>query len=1192
MNPLEVKRRAARGLEARDVRPLELPRQVVRLSNGQYTVQLNGVGSGFSECRGLAVSRWVPDPTCDADGFHIFLRDLDDGAVWSAGFQPTRVMPDDYAFSWSPGAAEIARVDGDLECRTTICVDPSDDLELRRCRLTNHGGSTRRIELTSYVEFVLARRDADESHPTFSKLFIETEFAAERNAVLARRRPRSASESEQWACHGIVVGQTETIGDGIQFETNRARFIGRGRTLSRPRALDPKSRLTGDWGAVLDPIGSLRTAISLEAGETCQIVWMLAAARSRPEIERLAAKVGDIQHSDEIFNAAAQASKSVNGNESVSELVRLEGAAPLRQTVPAPHIETPSAASELSKRAVFRPAADGKDGVVSHNGKREILRFDNGFGGFSADGREYVIRLQPNGRGGHHLPPRPWTNVIANEQAGFLITERGAGYTWAGNSRHNRLTAWNNDPVCDPLVEAIWIRDEEAKTFWSLTPGPTPAAVPYEVRHGFGYTTFQHASHEIEQRVTLFMAPEEPVKLARVQLVNRGRTTRQLTLFSYTQWNLGSSIGDSATAVTTKYDAVLDAILARNPNREQFNDSVAFSAVAVDTVDPADNRPDISYSGDRTHFLGELGQLESPAALVIGKRLDNRVGGNLDPCAAWQVTIELAAGEIFECTILLGEAADQDTTAALIRKYRQPREVERAFEQSKAFWRQMLAAVQIETPDAELDLMVNGWLPYQNLSCRMWARSAYYQPGGAFGFRDQLQDSAAMIFHRPDITRRQIVRHASEQFPEGDVLHWWHPEAGAGLRTRFSDDLLWLPYVTASYIAATGDEKVLDEVVPFINGPELAAEQQEAYLHVESTDVTATVYEHCCRAMDRGLTTGAHGLPLFGCGDWNDGMNRVGSQGRGESVWLGFFIASVLELMLPICTKREDCERTKRYTAYRDQLLKALDTAGWDGAWYRRAYYDDETPLGSATSDECQIDALAQAWAVLSGVASPERAAMSVAAVEKRLVDEEAGIIRLLTPAFDRTTHDPGYIKGYLPGIRENGGQYTHGVLWFVRAMAELGRGTRAVELLKMLSPISHSSSPEAVAIYQTEPYVVAADVYGEPPHVGRGGWTWYTGSAGWMFRVAVESILGMSIERGERLVINPSISAKWPRCRISYRIPGSETRYEITIENPNRKERGVVAATVDRKTAHVAYGAAAIPLLDDGLRHEVVIRL
>jgi N,N'-diacetylchitobiose phosphorylase len=1189
MNPTELKRRALRGPRSRDKRPLELPRRVVRLSNGSYTVQISGVGSGMSERGGLAVTRWVPDPTSDADGFHLYLRDLEQGKVWSAGFQPTLVLPDEYDFVVAPGAVEIGRIDDEIESRMTVCVDPSDDLELRVCRLTNHGDRPRKIELTSYVEFVLARRDADDSHPTFLKLFIETEFCWERNAILARRRPRSATESEQWACHCLLGDDADGLSGEIQFETNRSRFIGRGRSMASPRALDPNVRLTSDWGAVLDPIGSLRTVVSLGAGETRQIVWTLGAANSRSEIERLATKVTNLAEVEAVFAAATQAGELQSQENHAAASIRLDGSPANHLIIHPPHTPSEPSVVDPQREPLYRAASNGSNGGAFRNGKPDILRFDNGYGGFSADGREYVIRVKTDHERGQILPPRPWANVIANPSAGFLVTERGAGYSWAGNSRLNRLTAWHNDAVCDPHAEAIWIRDEAAKSFWSVAPGPTPAAVTFEVRHGFGYSTFCHVSHGLEQELTLFMEREEPVKFARVRLTNRGRVARRLSLFSYAHWNLGSLITDSPGSVSTEYDTNSRAILARNPNRELFRDAVAFSAVAIE---PNKDSAEFTFTGDRTTFLGELGRLESPAALASGQRLDNRTGGRLDPCAAWQVPIELAAGETVECTILLGETATADAAAELIRKYRGAGEVGRALEQAKAFWNETLTAVQVQTPDAEIDLLVNGWLSYQNLSCRMWGRSAYYQPGGAFGFRDQLQDSAALLFHRPDLTRQQIIRHAGQQFAEGDVLHFWHPDTGAGLRTRFSDDLLWLPYIAATYIAVTGDEQVLDEVAPFVSGSELTAEQQEAYLHVEQTEQSATIYEHCCRAIDRGLTKGEHGLPLFGCGDWNDGMNRVGAQGRGESVWLGFFIASVLELMIPICRRRGDCERADRYQAYREQLLTALNTAGWDGSWYRRAYYDDGEPLGSAQSDECQIDALAQSWAVLSGVAPKERAAMCISAVEERLVDEQAGIIRLLAPAFNRTMHDPGYIKGYLPGIRENGGQYTHGVLWYIRALAELGRGTRAVELLKMLSPVSHTLTPDAVAIYQTEPYVVAADVYGEPPHVGRGGWTWYTGSAGWMLRVAVESVFGFSIEQGQRLVINPAISASWPRCRLSYRVPGSETRYEIKIENPNARERGVVSATVDGQSADVVDGAAVVPLARDGRRHEVVVRL
>jgi len=590
--------------------------------------------------------------------------------------------------------------------------------------------------------------------------------------------------------------------------------------------------------------------------------------------------------------------------------------------------------------------------------------------------------------------------------------------------------------------------------------------------------------------------------------------------------------------------------------------------------------------------VGRYRDLSTPVAVASADELDGRVGHGIDPCAAWQISFELPPGETFECGFLLGEAAENSAARKLVAKYNTVSRVNNALTQSQQFWRDTLSAITIETPDRELNLLINGWLAYQNLSCRMWARSAFYQPGGAFGFRDQLQDSSALIFLRPEITRAQILRHASRQFVEGDVLHWWHTDTQFGVRTRFSDDLLWLPLLAAEYVARTGDTKLLDEKTPFITAPMLKEGHQESYLRPEISDQSATVYEHCCLATDRGLTAGPNGLPLIGCGDWNDGFSRVGCKGRGESVWMAFFIDCVLQKMLPLCESRGDADRVARYSEYRKKLHQAIDTAGWDGEWYRRAYYDNGEPIGSAKSDECQIDALVQAWAVLSRVGSAERAEKAMQAAEERLVCEDPGLIRLLTPAFNETPNDPGYIKGYLPGIRENGGQYTHGVLWFVRAMAELGRGTRAVELLKMITPVWHTRDKASTDVYQTEPYVVAADVYGEAPHVGRGGWTWYTGSAGWMFRVAVESILGFATENGDTIVMNPSISKDWPRARLTYRLADGITQYEITIENPHGKERGVSSATLDSEPVTVVNGAARVPVTADGKTHCVVVTL
>jgi cyclic beta-1,2-glucan synthetase len=1164
--------------------------QVACLTNGRYVVRINALGSGYAEWCRMAVTRSALDRICGCDGFHIYLRDLDEHCVWSAGYAPTRVAAEQYQFHCDSRVAEIARLDRKIECRLWVRVAAQQDCELRRCRLTNLSDRTRRIELTSYLEWVLTGRETDANHPAFSKLFIETEYCADSNAILARRRPRSNDEAPVFGFHALL-SDVSNDRRAVQFETNRAAFIGRGRTLAQPRALDPATQLAGQAGPVLDPIASLRTVVSLLAGESCDVAFLLGAASSRSEISQMLSTWSDLQTVSTLFDSDAAPAEINNGAPMSADDRMRFGNTGERHIVHPPHRLLGNSAARVAAEKSSTPASARAANIGSrHSGPREPLQFDNGYGGFSADGHEYVIQIHAgtDATGDHHRPPMPWVNVIANQYAGFIVSESGAGYTWCGNSRLNRLTAWHNDPVCDPHSEVVWIRDEEAGVFWSATPSPTPAPDSYVVRHGYGYTVFEHESHELSHELTMWMVPGDPVKLTRLRLVNRSQRPRKLSVFSYAHWALGGLPDETSGAVKTTYDAALQSILATKGKREPYGECVAFSSIGgSDGI----RRNEISFTCDRAAFIGNTSDLASPAALTSSHQLDGRAGGRLEPCAAWQIPIDLPPGGECQVLFIIGEAANREAAATLLEKYRTTDQAEHARGAVKSFWHDTVSAIQIETPDREIDLLVNGWLTYQNLSCRMWARSAYYQPGGAFGFRDQLQDVAALMLVRPDLTRSQIIRHASQQFVDGDVLHWWHPDTGYGLRTRFSDDLLWLPDVTADYVHTTGDEALWDEVVPFIVGPQIPDGHAETYCRPADSRSAGTIYDHCCRAIDRGLTTGPHGLPLIGCGDWNDGFSRVGQLGRGESVWLGFFIHVVLGNLLPVCAQRGDHERVARYTAYRDRLALALNTGGWDGSWYRRAYYDNGEPIGSAQSDECQIDALAQAWAVLSGVAPPDRAEKAMDAVDQRLVYREAGMIKLLTPPFDQTANDPGYIKGYLPGIRENGGQYTHGVLWVVRALAEMGRGTAAVELLRMLSPVWHSATAERADIYQTEPYVLAADVYGEPPHVGRGGWTWYTGSAGWMFRVAVESVFGLTIEHGRTLVIKPSISAAWPRCRISYRLPGETTRYEINIENPNGRQAGVTSALLNGSDLAVENAAARVPLVHDGgIQHVTVV--
>jgi cyclic beta-1,2-glucan synthetase len=1189
MKPAAIKTRPRQSIiRAGELQP-EFSSQAVSLTNGRYTVSLSGIGSGFSQYGGAAVTRHTPDPTCETDGFHIYLRDLDDPFTWSAGYLPTRVSPAQYSFRCEAGVAEFVRVDRDVECRLEVCVSPQLDLEIRRCLLTNVCPETRRIEVTSYLEWVLGSRAADASHPAFAKLFVETSYCKDRSVIIARRRPRHPDEPNLVGFHSIVCDTASKSFSDVEFETNRARFIGRGRTTCGPKALSNGSHLSGDSGPVLDPIASLRVVLSIDPGQSREVAFVLGASTERDGIDRALANVQNFEQVRSIFDDARSRSATLNGDSDFKFRANGGNGEPTRLIVHSSHDMPKYDATDANSSPRFKPA-----GAATTNSKpiqtnqSEPLKFENGFGGFSADGREYVIRINPDGTGGQHRPPMPWVNVIANEKAGCLVTESGAGCTWAGNSRLNRLTAWHNDPITDPHSEACWIRDEDAGIFWSPTPGPTPATSDYETRHGFGYTTFNHESQGLLQTTTMFVAREQPVKITRLRVENRSGSARRLSVFFYLHWALGGLLSETSGNVTTAYDPKTRVIWATNPQRDYYDQYNAFSALRCGKA----TTESVTFSCDRSAFLGRYADMQAPSAIAGGGELDRLDGDGLDPCAAWQVTIDLAPGEACECLHLLGESLDRDAARELLAKFENEWQVEQELDRVKSFWQDAVSAITVETPDDEVNLMVGGWLLYQNLSCRMWGRSAYFQPGGAFGFRDQLQDSAAFVHHRPDITRTQIVRHAGQQFVEGDVLHWWHPDTGYGVRTRFSDDLLWLPYIAAEYVQKTGDVAVLDEDVPFIVAPALVDGHQEAYLRPSPSGVSASIYEHCCRALDRGLTRGRNGLPLIGCGDWNDGFSRVGRLGEGESVWLGFFIDHILERFLPICSARGDDARVLEYSAYRDQLRSALNTAGWDGAWYRRAYYDNGHPIGSASSDECQIDAIAQAWAVISGVASPERAQMAIAAAEERLVDEEAGIIRLLTPAFDRTPNDPGYIKGYLRGIRENGGQYTHGVLWVVRALAEMGRGTRAAELLRMLTPVAHTSTLEDVGVYQTEPYVVAADVYGEPPHVGRGGWTWYTGSAGWMYRVAIESILGLTTEGGTTLLLNPSISTKWPECRVNYRLPDSKTLYEITIANPFGREHVVHEAVFDNNPAEIVDGVARIPLVRDGAIHRVVVRL
>ena len=827
----------------------------------------------------------------------------------------------------------------------------------------------------------------------------------------------------------------------------------------------------------------------------------------------------------------------------------------------------PPPARAVPKRA----AAKSRPGAQPAATPPSQLEFANGSGGFAEGGRQYVVVANPQRR---QLPPVPWVNVVANPSFGFAASESTTGYTWSGNSHDNRLTPWSNDPVRDPAGEVLFIRDDESGDIWSATPLPAGGGAAYVVRHAQGESVYEHVREDIASSLVVFVPPTETVKVFRLTLRNDSSRQRRCSVTLYVDWVLGEHRSGSHLHVVTSRDHVTGALLARNRFRQDFAERVAFLDLS-----PGDRR---TVTGDRTEFIGRNGTLARPAALER-ESLSNRVGAALDPCGAVQITLVLQPREERTVTGLLGDADTLAEAGAIIQRHRLASGVAQALEGSRRYWDSLLTTVQVRTPDPSLDLMLNRWLLYQTLSCRIWGRSGFYQSSGAYGFRDQLQDTLALLFAAPHLTREQLLRSASRQFEEGDAQHWWHEPSGRGVRTRFADDRLWLPYAALEYARTTGDFAVFDEKASFLTGRILNPGEHEAYEQPEQSNVVTSLYDHCVRAIAVSMQTGDHGLPLMGGGDWNDGMNLVGIDGKGESVWLAWFLISILGPFADLAETRGNADLAVSYRAHAERLTQAAEAA-WDGQWYRRAYFDDGTPLGSAQNAECQIDSIAQSWSVIAGTAAPDRARQAMESLDEHLVRRSDRLVLLLTPPFDRTVPSPGYIQGYVPGVRENGGQYTHAALWAVLAFARLGDGDRAAELFAMLNPVNHARTPDEVNRYRSEPYVVAADIYSRAPHTGRGGWTWYTGSAGWMYRVGIEAILGLSQRHGS-LHVDPCIPRSWPHYEIVFRAPRAE--YRIVVENPEHVNRGVRLIELDGSPL-----SGDVPLAEDGQVHTVRVVL
>ncbi|MFA5271196.1 MAG: hypothetical protein WC412_02510 [Candidatus Omnitrophota bacterium] len=1272
--------------------------EVHPLSNGRYHVMINNAGGGYSRWKNIAVTRWHEDSALDNEGTFIYLRDMDTGNYWSSAYQPSRIKPKKYEAIFSQAGVEFKRQDHSIDTHTEIAVSPEDDIELRRVTITNRSKTTRVIEVSSYAEVVLNDAASDQAHRAFSNLFVQTEIVRSHQAILCYRRVRSDKEKfplmlHLMAVHGVSI-------EGASYETDRNLFIGRGRTVANPIAMQNIKKFSDSEGSVLDPIVSIRSVISLEPDESAVIDYVTGMCKNREVAQSLMEKYRDRNLADRVFNLAwthgQVALQQINMTEAEAQLygrlasaivysnpawrageiilrknsrgqsdlwgydisgdlpivlVRIENQDNIELVVQMiqahaywrikglpvdlviwnedcsayrdslgerisgmiaadseertskvgniflRRVDQMSEEDRILMQAVARIVITDRGGTLAEqladmtqptlsflpfsptkrddqdeeegSLDRSDLMYFNGVGGFTRDGREYVMATSRSQR-----TPAPWVNVLANKDFGTVISESGSAYTWSENAHEFRLTPWENDSVSDASGEAFYIRDEETGRFWSPTPLPATGSTRYTSRHGFGYSVFEHTEKGIVSELTVFVPLEASVKFAVLKLKNISGRRRYLSATAYYELVMGTFRDKYHTHIITEIDHKSGALFARNPYNKEFPGRVVFLDVSEQAR---------FVTGDRIEFIGRNGTMASPLAMRREK-LSGKVGASFDPCLSAQVKFELEDGSEKEIIFTFGSEKTLDEARQCLRLYREIDAVEQALNNIWEYWKKTLGAVYIETPEMSIDFLVNGWLLYQLIVCRLWGRSGYYQSGGAFGFRDQLQDVMALVHSKPEMMREQLLLFAAHQFVEGDVQHWWHPPSGRGVRSRCSDDYLWLSVATCLYVEETGDTGILDERISFLEGPLLKFKEESYYDVPRVSESTGTLYEHCVLSVRKSAVFGAHGLPFMGSGDWNDGMNFVGSDGKGESVWLAFFLCHTFKSMEALARKKGDNDFANFCVETVVTLVKNIEKNAWDGQWYLRAYFDNGQPLGSSQNSECMIDSIPQSWAVLSGVAESERAKMAMAQVVKWLVDKEHALIKLFMPPFDVSLPNPGYIKGYVPGVRENGGQYTHAALWVIVAFAILKDKKRVWELLHMVNPVHHSERLDTCAVYKVEPFVMPGDVYAYSALAGRGGWTWYTGSAGWMYQLLVKYVLGIRL-KVDRLYFEPCLPDEWPSWKIHYRF--KETVYHITF---------IRSGVLDCVTSVVFDGVEQqemfVQLIDNKVEHSVEIKI